>query len=182
MSKEEPIITSHYAFPGKILLKNKVLLIDFVFQKIAYQFKNPYSPWVFFAYFLPLMGYLLCKSIFHKYFSATFNVRPIMLMALLGIGFDMFILRNNYNLLALILGLIWVFGIFYHKIKPQTSILIALTLLIWCPFFLIAHMEWVAEKMANWVFIFTSIGFAQFMFETFRMVPDRHPREDGDPV
>ena len=66
--------------------------------------------------------------------------------------------------------------------KPQTSILLALLLLIWTPFFLVAHMEWVAEKVANWMFIFTSIGFLQYLFETFRMAPDRHPREDGDPV
>jgi len=165
LSKQLPIITPRYVFPWKVLLKDKHALLNFLNQKISYQLQTPYAIGVFFAYFLPLIGYLLYKSIFHKYFSVTLNVRSIMLIALLGIGFDMFILRNNYNLLALIFSLIWIGGIIFYKLKPQTSILIALLLLVWCPFFLMAHMEWVGEKAANWMFIFTTIGFFQYLFK-----------------
>ena len=168
LSKQVPIIISQYVFPWRVLLKNKDALIAFVYQKISYQLRSSYAPWVFFAYFLPLIGYLLYALILPKYIPITLNIKPIMLIALLGIGFDMFILRNNYNMLALILGLIWVFGIFYHKIKPQTSILVALILLIWCPFFLIAHMEWVAEKAANWMYILSTVGLVQYLFLSLR--------------
>lgn len=182
LSKQMPIITSQYVIPGKVLVTDKEVLINFLKQKISYQFKNSYSPWVFFAYFLPLIGYLSYVIFLYKYYPVTVNIKPIMLIALLGISFDVFILRNNYNMIALLLSLIWICGIIVHRIKPQTSILLALALAVWCPFFLVAHMERVGEKAANWIFIFTSIGFLQYMFKTFRMVSDRHPREDGDPV
>lgn len=163
LSKQMPLITSRYVFPWKVLFSDKDILFNFLAQKISYQMQNTYAPWVFFAYFLPLIGYILYINVLHKYFPITFHVRPFLLVTLLGVGFDMFILRNNYNIPALILGLMWIFGIITHKVKPQTSILIALILLIWCPFFLVAHMEWVAEKVANWMFIFSTIGVIQYL-------------------
>jgi uncharacterized membrane protein (DUF441 family) len=75
-------------------------------------------------------------------------------------------LRNNFDVLALVLGFMWIAGVLFHNIKPQTSILIALILLVWCPFFLIARMEWVGEKAANWMFIFMTIGFFQYLFKS----------------
>ncbi len=182
LSKQMPIITSQYIFPWKVLFSDKDVLFDFLLQKISYQLQNAYSPWVILAYFLPLAVYLFYVSFFRKKYSFAIHIEPITLIALLGIVIDMFVLRNHYNVLALLLSTVWIGGIFFHKMKPQTSILLALLLLIWTPFFLVAHMEWVAEKVANWMFIFTSIGFLQYLFETFRMAPDRHPREDGDPV
>lgn len=167
LSKQVPLITSRYIFPWKILFSDKDILFNFLKQKISYQLQSPNTLWVFFAYFLPLIGYILYINVLYKYFPITFHVKPFLLIILLGVGFDMFVLRNNYNILALILGLMWVFGISTHKIKPQTSILIALILLIWCPFFLVAHMEWVAEKSANWMFIFTTIGFIQYVFSDY---------------
>lgn len=166
LSKQAPFITSHYIFPWKVLFSDKDILFSFLKQKISYQLQSPNTPWVFFAYFLPLIGYILYIGILHKNIPISLFTKPLLLIVFLGVGFDMFVLRNNYNILALILGFIWVFGIFTHKVKPQTSILIALIILIWCPFFLVAHMEWVAEKSANWMFIFTSIGFVQYFLHT----------------
>lgn len=163
LSNQVPIITSRYLFPWKVLFSDKDIMFEFLLQKISYQLQSSYAPWVFLAYFLPSIGYILYITILYKYFSITFHVKPFLLIILLGVGIDVFVLRNNYNLLALALGLMWILLIFFHKVKPQTSILIALILLIWCPFFLVAHMEWVAEKVANWVFIFISIGFVQYL-------------------
>ncbi len=160
LSTRQPIITSHYLIPWKILIKDTYILFDFLKQKISYQLQSPYAPWVFFAYCLPLIGYLLYKS------PIAINMKPITAIALIGIGFDVFMLKNNYDILALILSLVWIGGILIQKVKPQTSILIALVLTIWCPFFLIARMEWVAEKAANWMFILTTIGFFQYCFKS----------------
>lgn len=163
LSKRMPIITSQYIFPWKVLFSDKDVLFKFLLQKISYQLQGPYALWVFLAYFLPLIGYLLYISVLHKYISITLPVKPFLLITLLGVGFDMFVLRNNYNIFALILGSMWILGIFFHKVKPQTSVITALILLIWCPFFLVAHMEWVAEKAANWMFIFSTIGVVQYL-------------------
>lgn len=160
LSTYQPIITSHYVIPWKMLGEDKYTLFNFLKQKISYQLQSPYAPWVFFAYFLPLIGYLLYKS------PSAINVKPITAIALIGIGFDVFVLKNNYDILALVLSLAWIGGILIQKVKPQTSILIALALIIWCPFFLVAHMEWVAEKAANWMFILTTIGFFQYCFKS----------------
>jgi len=168
LSNQQPILSSQYVIPWKVLLKNQHLLFDFLKQKISYQLQSQYAPWVFLAYFLPLIGYLLYIRIFYKYISYTFIIKPITLIALLGMSIDIFILRNNYTIVAFIFSFIWINGIFFHKIKPQTSILAALFLLIWCPFFLIAHMEWVAEKAANWMFILTVIGFIQYFLISMR--------------
>lgn len=162
LSAHKPIVTSQYVYPWKVFLKDRHALLGFVQRKISYQLHSPFAPWVFFAYSLPLIGYLIYAFMLHKYIPLSISLKPIALIALLGISIDVFVLQNNYDILALILSLIWILGIFFHKVRPQTSILMALILLIWCPFFLIAHMEWVAEKSANWVFIFATIGFFQY--------------------
>jgi len=166
LNKQSSTIISHYLFPKSVLISDKDILLEFLLRKISYQLKNPYAPRIFFAYLLPLIGYWLYLAILHKYMKITLHVKPILFITLLGVGVDIFILRNNFDVLALVLGFMWIAGVLFHNIKPQTSILIALILLVWCPFFLIARMEWVGEKAANWMFIFMTIGFFQYLFKS----------------
>lgn len=166
LSTISPVITSQYAFPGKILIKNRGVLIDFIKQKLSYQIQSPYAPSIFFAYSLPLIGFVVHSLFLVKKYPISLRLNPISVLALLGIGLDIVVLKNNYSLLALILSLVWMAGIYRYKIKPETSVLAALVFLIWCPFLLVAHMEWVAEKSANWMFILITIGFFQYCFKS----------------
>lgn len=166
LSTISPVITSQYAFPGKILIQNRGVLIDFVKQKLSYQIQSPYAPSIFFAYSLPLIGFVVHSLFLVKKYPISLRLNSISVLALLGIGLDIVVLKNNYSLLALVLSLAWIGGILIQKVKPQTSILVALALITWCPFFLVAHMEWVAEKAANWMFILTTIGFFQYCFKS----------------
>ena len=115
LSKQMPIITSQYIFPWKVLFSDKDVLFDFLLQKISYQLQNAYSPWVILAYFLPLAVYLFYVSFFRKKYSFAIHIEPITLIALLGIVIDMFVLRNHYNVLALLLSTVWIGGIFSIK-------------------------------------------------------------------
>ncbi len=165
LSTHEPIITSRYIYPWKAFLSNQAVFFNFLKHKIYYQLQNTYSPLVLFSYMIPLIEYMLYIFILHKYIPITINAGFITLMAFFGICIDIFILRNNYYLFILMSSLLWIGGIFFYRMRPQISIVASIILLVWCPFFLSAHMEWVVEKSANWVYILATIGFLQYFFQ-----------------
>lgn len=84
-----------------------------------------------------------------------------LLLAALGIFFDIFIIGSRSDLRILFLISLWILSIRLHKFETWITIAVALALLALCPFALIFGQDSVAEKAAIWAYLFLMVGIVQ---------------------
>jgi len=111
--------------------------------------------WIFSGLFI--IKETLRVLFFTKYHFLAFS--------LFGILFEIFYLEVSVDAILIILLIVWLTTVYLFKFKGEISIKIALVLLPFCPYFLSRKMNFLAEKVAVWVFLFLAVGVIQFVFE-----------------
>lgn len=85
----------------------------------------------------------------------------VLLLAALGIFFDIFIVGSRSDLRALFLISLWILSVRLHKFEARISIAVGLALLTLCPFVLIFDQGSIAKKVAIWTYLFLLVGVVQ---------------------
>ncbi|PIU03185.1 hypothetical protein COT44_04810 [Candidatus Shapirobacteria bacterium CG08_land_8_20_14_0_20_39_18] len=95
------------------------------------------------------------------------NIKNFLILIIAGIGifFDIFVFRFTSDLLILFLIGLWTILAYRYKFKGRVSIAGALIFLTMCPFLLIFKKDLVAEKSAIWAYMFLVVGVIQMIIE-----------------
>lgn len=98
------------------------------------------------------------------------NIKDFLILIIAGIGilFDIFIFRFTSDLLILFLVGLWIILIRRYKFEGRVSIGLALGLLILCPFLLILGKEPIVGKISIWVYLFLAVGSIQMFIENVK--------------
>lgn len=113
------------------------------------------------------IGYLIAYSFtFFKLLGETLFSRYLFLaLAFFGILFEIIYLPVSIDSILIILILIWAITVYRFKLKGEFSIKVALILLPLCPFLLSRKQDFLAEKVAVWVFLFLVVGVLGMVWE-----------------
>lgn len=93
------------------------------------------------------------------------NKTWILVLAGLGILFDIFIFKTTSDIVILCLMPLWVLSVWLHKLTASISINGGLFFLLLCPLLLILSQESMAEKSAVWAYLFLTVGTIQIFIE-----------------
>lgn len=95
------------------------------------------------------------------------NVLKYILLALwlFGIGFEIFVIPLSVDSIILFLVGVWVVLIYLFKFRGKISIFGAFFFLALGPFLLLLKKETLAEKAANWGYIFLLVGVIHLAIE-----------------
>lgn len=183
LSNKYPVLISRYSFPNNILLESKSLMIEFIGKKLSYYaFKE--SSWkIFLVYSIPLILYVLYITLAYRVFSleqiklwrirTSVLLNPYMLFIFLCIGIDIFIIRKYSDGVTVLFTFLWILGAVAYRLEARYSFGVALVFLLYCPFLLLANLEWVTEKSAVWTYIFLIVGTTQSLLELKIRKPSR---------
>lgn len=101
---------------------------------------------------------IICHWFLKRY---ILNKRGMLSVVFAGIMFNLFILKFTPYLIGLSLIALWLWSIRLFKFRSKTSLVIALTLLTMCPFLVILKKIPIAERAANWAYVFLMISAIQ---------------------
>jgi hypothetical protein len=185
LSKTSPAFVTEYQFSKQQLLANKKMIPIFLAKKIFYSFSDINFVISSLVYLLPFILYISWLYLARPYIKIKFKPHTVITIKnwtipiddsgrkkyLLFYIFTMIILlmvffmnlTNNY--IYLILISLWVFLIVIYRFESKISYLLALSLLVLCPFLFIINLELVAENAAIWAYFFLVIGTAQLIVE-----------------
>lgn len=176
LSRQEPVLTSIYVYPREVLLGDFLKLSNFITNKINYYIGVNDSWKVIFIYSLPLFFYFFYFVVLHRFVSNTnkFLIKqliknfysPVKLIILTAIFIDIFVLKEHLDTNVLFLSIAWIITLAIYRMDGKYSFLLALLFLFFCPFLMIASMNWVAEKSAIWAYIMLTIGTLQSVIES----------------
>lgn len=102
--------------------------------------------------------YLLKNTIFSKY--------VIFALCIFGIIFEIFIITSTVDWLILLFTCLWILVIILFKFKSKITIIGVLLFLVLTPILLVMKKDFLAEKTANWAYMFLLVGVIQLVWES----------------
>ncbi|MFZ2072730.1 MAG: hypothetical protein WAV10_03575 [Minisyncoccia bacterium] len=164
----KPQLISQYQFPKKILLEDGKLLVNFILKKFIYYTSEGNTWKVFGIYSIPFflyLNYLIFKSKIYSFkiiqhIKKMFVplLKPSVLFVIFCIYVDIFIIRKYSDINTMLFSLLWILSLLAYRYESNRSFGIALSFLTFCPFLLLAEMNWMAVKSAVWAFMFLVVG------------------------
>ena len=91
--------------------------------------------------------------------------RTILMVAGLGIFFDLLFVNFVSDLIAFFLIWLWILVIWLYHLPNKISVGGGLVFLAFCPLFLIFGQELIANKFAVWAYMFLAVGIIQMVIE-----------------
>lgn len=156
-----------FIFPKQILISLILFLNRInVFLKISEEnikIESEKFPYLFFLFIRKLLKFFRGFSRFLKFIFT--NCFFWFFVSISGIILDIFILKFISVLWILFLLILWILSIRHFKFKGKISVSLALIFLSLCPFLLIYKKEIIADKVANWIYIFLLIGLIQIFID-----------------
>lgn len=119
-----------------------------------------------------IIGYFISSTISLILFigKILFSKYNFLFFSLFGILFEIIYIPTSIDAILIFLTLIWVLTIRMFKFKGELSVKIALLLLVLCPYYLGRNQNFMAEKIAVWVFLFLVVGVLQIIWENRKIV------------
>lgn len=109
-----------------------------------------------FAFFWEIKK-ILRKTIFSKYIILAFCI--------FGIIFEIFVITSTVDAVVIILTCVWILVIYLFKFSGKISVVGALVFLGLTPILLVIGKDFLAEKSANWAYMFLLVGVVQMAWE-----------------
>lgn len=181
LSQNEPVIISKYKFPRRVLFSNTNILYDFISDKIIYTILNANLFFLSLIYLFPFIFYILLQASYkiHNKISKTlrkiilppvlkyapFLTHPSLLIIFFAILVDIFIISSTYDDAFLVLGFLWIALVVTYGMKSKNSFFVCFFLAIVFQLLLIFNQEMMAEKSANWLYLFFILALVHSFLE-----------------
>ena len=152
------IFSASYQYDKSQVLTNPQYLINFAVAKAQNSLQNNYLLFTSSVFLYPLIFYMLWLVAENKIKTKSLLKNPI--IAILGISVitDIFFVDTGFDLVFLIITIIWAFVLFYLKRESAESYKAALALLILCPILQLLGQDVMVEKAAAWAFLALTVG------------------------
>ncbi len=145
---------------GRTIQANKT--IRFIFKKFFNIVINTQIPVLGFFYFLPLIIYLFWLVIYRR----PKTKKSYMLAILFLLTFiEIIIIAESIDFIVLEIFLMWIWAVWYYKLKNLDIFVLAFILLGLCPLFLLMNLNDISEKIGAWSFLFFVIAIFQLAIE-----------------
>ncbi|MCL4208684.1 hypothetical protein KJZ63_03580 [Patescibacteria group bacterium] len=183
--KLNPIVISKYQYPKKLLISDPLFLSTFLYKKIVYSLSIEEYQNVILLFALPFILYMNLISLIElrvikkKHIdlflnsSATIFVRkqlkfadnPFVFLWIIFVFVNILSLNQAYDILSMLLLILWIVLILKLKIKHQASFFMAVILISFFPILYILNSESVLKKNSDWIFYFLLFGTIHALIE-----------------
>lgn len=120
-----------------------------------------------FAYF-----FISCKEIFNLLKKTVFSKYLIFAICFFGVIFEIFVITSTAEWLVYFFTIIWILDIYLFKFSYKISAIAALIFLGLTPILLTNQKDFLAEKAANWGYMFLLVGVIQLAIENRKEILD----------
>jgi hypothetical protein len=159
------IFSASYQFDKKKIFSDFNYALDFAYIKTTNAIRNNFSLFTSTIYLYPFLFYLIWLF-FQKYIKKK-NLLQNPFFALIGIAVftDIIFIDIPFDLVFLLISVIWGFLLFKYKKESADSYKAALALLILCPILQLLGQDAMVEKAAAWAFLALTVGVIINMYE-----------------
>jgi hypothetical protein len=150
--------SASYQYDKNLIKSSPPYLIDYAITKAINSLENNFLlfassvylyPFIFYIFWLFAEKYFKKKSLIHN---------PIIAMLGISVLTDIFFVDQGFDLVFLLIPLLWGFMLFYLKKDSTYSYKVALGILILCPILQLLGQDVMVEKSAAWAFLALAVG------------------------
>ena len=176
IKKNKHVFAALYQFDKQKILSNWTYAVKYLINKGLNSLENNYFifttsvylyPFIIYAIWLFLERKLEKSIIFQKFnLKSKYNFYKFVIFLLgLVIAIDIFLVGDSFDLVFLLISVIWGFLLFKYKKESADSYKAALALLILCPILQLLGQDAMVEKAAAWAFLALTVGVIINMYE-----------------
>lgn len=190
ISDRAPVLASKYQENKGELLANKMVLLAFLQKKIINAFQTVDVQFSSFVFLLPLLLYLFWSSPLHSkyieklqkridkygfillgeryYYVKRIGRYSFLLLVIIIVLIDILILQILNDLVYVVTFILWFTLVKWYKLDSRYTLLTSLLLFLFAPLYLLFNISSIANRSAEWAFIFLLVGVVQILSEVKR--------------
>jgi hypothetical protein len=153
-----PVFQAKYQFSKEKIFSNSEEKLIFAHKKIINLMSNREFSITSVIFFYPFFFYFLWYFISRKYLRKNYM---LVYFVFLGILLDGLLVTKINNQANLLLILLWILAIAFHKINYKFSVFASLFCLLVCFFLSLFNNNIGVSKIGNWIYFFLLIAMAQ---------------------
>lgn len=158
IKKGSSIFSASYQYDSSLIKNDFEYSKIYLKAKLTNSYKNNFLFFNTITYLYPFIFYIAWLGLKTQFNKRLLYQNP--LIALLGISviIDVFFVDTGFDLVFLIIPIIWAFMLFSLKKESADSYKAALALLILCPILQLLGQDVMVEKAAAWAFLALTVG------------------------
>ena len=158
LDTDRPQLTAVHKYPKEVIIASSKSIVSFLFKKIVTSFTNIDFLLNSILFFIPLFVYFSRKGLFRI-------IKQLPVVILLFVCADIFLLKDVYIGLVLLLEIGWLISIFQYHIDSKSSFSVAfIFFMIWMPLMYL-DTKYIQNKLNIWVYFFLLMGVLQAFLE-----------------